>query len=95
MSESSGPARASQTGSATLEGGAGSLAQRLHDLDESEREQAVLELVLAHVSAVLGQTSVEAGDAQRAFEELGFDSLTGVELRNRLESATGLALLSR
>ncbi len=94
LSESSGPARASQTGSATLEGAAGSLAQRLHDLDESEREQAVVELVLAHVSAVLGQTSVEAGDAQRAFEELGFDSLTGVELRNRLESATGLALLS-
>jgi lauroyl/myristoyl acyltransferase/acyl carrier protein len=53
-----------------------------------------MELVLEHVSEVLGGAAVGADDSERAFEELGFDSLTGVELRNRLESAAGLMLPS-
>ena len=73
---------------------AGSLALALEGLEESDRDAAVMELVLAQIAAVLGDTPVEAIDAQRAFEELGFDSLTAVELRNRLCSAAGMQLPS-
>jgi benzoate-CoA ligase family protein len=74
--------------------GAGSLAPRLHTLTDTARDAAVLELVLTQMAAVLGGRSVDAEQAGHAFEELGFDSLTGVELRNRLEQATGLSLPS-
>lgn len=68
--------------------------QLLATADESERDQAMLELVLTHVAAVLGAGPVSETHSASAFEELGFDSLTGVELRNRLEGATGLDLPS-
>jgi benzoate-CoA ligase family protein len=71
-----------------------SLSQMLAELDEAARDRVTLELVLAHMAAVLGEDAVDETCSGRAFEELGFDSLTGVELRNRLESATGLTLPS-
>jgi acyl carrier protein len=49
-------------------------------------------LVCGHVATVSGHASSHDIDAGRAFEDLGFDSLTGVALRNRLQADTGLAL---
>jgi benzoate-CoA ligase len=72
----------------------GSLARTLEGLAEADRGAAVLELVLAQIAAVLGEASVETAHSHRAFEELGFDSLTGVELRNRLEGVLSMTLPS-
>ena len=70
----------------------GSLAAALADLPERERGQVVLDLVRAHVAAVLGHSSPEDVQVDRAFKELGLDSLSGVQLRNRLAAASGLRL---
>jgi acyl carrier protein len=51
-----------------------------------------VELVCLHAATVLGHSGGHDIDAERAFGDLGFESLTGVELRNRLTTETGLAL---
>jgi polyketide synthase 12 len=68
------------------------LLQRLEGLPEDEQHAVLLDLVRSHIATVLGNTSPEAIDPDKAFQELGFDSLTAVEMRNRLKAATGLAL---
>ncbi|MBQ6642139.1 MAG: acyltransferase domain-containing protein, partial [Saccharopolyspora sp.] len=68
------------------------LAAKLAELPESGHRTAVLELLLAQVAAVLGHAGGAAIDPERAFSDLGFDSLTTVELRNALSAATGLDL---
>ncbi|OMC20745.1 type I polyketide synthase [Mycobacterium colombiense] len=68
------------------------LAHRLDGLSEAEQHAVLLDLVRSHIATVLGNTTAEAIDADKAFQELGFDSLTAVEMRNRLKTATGLAL---
>ena len=71
-----------------------SLRARLASVSESEHHRVVLELVCAQVAVVLGHVSPDAVQAKRAFEDLGFDSLAAVELRNRLKAVTGLRLPS-
>ncbi|MGB6206797.1 beta-ketoacyl synthase N-terminal-like domain-containing protein, partial [Mycobacterium sp.] len=68
------------------------LAHRIYGLAEAEQHAVLLDLVRSHIATVLGNTTPEAIDADKAFQELGFDSLTAVEMRNRLKAATGLAL---
>nr|WP_051834158.1 type I polyketide synthase [Streptomyces sp. NRRL S-646] len=77
-------------GGAQAEGGA--LGTRLAGLAEAEQERLLTQLVRDHVATVLGHGSADAVDADRAFNELGFDSLMAVELRNRLGVAAGLQL---
>ncbi|WP_370653180.1 type I polyketide synthase [Mycobacterium sp. 20KCMC460] len=68
------------------------LLQRLDGLPEDEQHAVLLDLVRSHIATVLGSGTPESIPPDRAFQELGFDSLTAVEMRNRLKAATGLPL---
>ncbi|OKJ91369.1 type I polyketide synthase [Amycolatopsis sp. CB00013] len=82
------PARRSGEASGTAE----ALKRDLAGKPEAERVRLLLEVVRVRVAAVLGHESADAIAEDRGFLELGFDSLTAVELRNRLAEATGLRL---
>ncbi|BCB84347.1 hypothetical protein Psuf_016600 [Phytohabitans suffuscus] len=73
-------------------GGRDALARKLAGLGEDERQKALTELVRTEVATVLGFGSPDGVAADREFRQLGFDSLTAVELRNRLSDASGLTL---
>jgi NAD(P)-dependent dehydrogenase (short-subunit alcohol dehydrogenase family) len=77
---------------AVASGARTALEQRLAARPQAEQERVLLELIRAEAAAVLGLASAEAVKARRPFRELGFDSLTAVELRNRLIAVTGLRL---
>jgi acyl transferase domain-containing protein/NADPH:quinone reductase-like Zn-dependent oxidoreductase/acyl carrier protein len=88
-----GPSARPAAASAVADTGtAAVLRQRLAEMPDPERERALLDLVRAHVAAVLGHSSPQAVEVRRPFRALGFDSLTALELRNRLNAATGLRL---
>jgi acyl transferase domain-containing protein/acyl carrier protein len=73
-------------------GAADPLRQKLVGLSAAGSTAVLLELVRAQAAAALGHNDAEAVDAERAFKDLGFDSLTGVDFRNALGRATGLVL---
>jgi acyl carrier protein len=70
----------------------GSLARRLASAPERERPAIALEAVRAEVATVVGHGSADAIEPERPFKDLGLDSLAAVELRNRLNTVTGLRL---
>ena len=87
------PRRAAATGTAAASAsGGGELVARLSDLAEADGRRMLTELICGHVASVLAHASSEMVDVDRSFSELGFDSLTAVEMRNRLDAATGLRL---
>jgi NADP-dependent 3-hydroxy acid dehydrogenase YdfG/acyl carrier protein len=68
------------------------MAQQLRAMSEADRGQALLDAVRTHAAAVLGYDGASSVFTERRFRDLGFDSLTAVELRNRLATITGLRL---
>ncbi|UZI33872.1 type I polyketide synthase [Streptomyces sp. VB1] len=88
-------ARATGAGGADTAGGpapAGELAQRLAAQPREAAAADLAAVVATEVAAALGFSGPEDVEPERAFRELGFDSLTAVDLRNRLSTATGTRL---
>ncbi|MHA4820441.1 beta-ketoacyl reductase, partial [Streptomyces aculeolatus] len=65
------------------------LQRRLSSAGEGERQRILTDLVRTHVATVLGHAGPETVSVDQPFKDIGFDSLTAVELRNRLGAATG------
>ena len=71
---------------------ADALRQRLSGLAPDERQRVLLDLVRSHVATALGRPDPKEVEPKRGLLDLGFDSLTAVEFRNRLGEVTGLRL---
>ncbi|MBS2545272.1 SDR family NAD(P)-dependent oxidoreductase [Catenulispora sp. NL8] len=84
--------RASGTASAVPS--AGELARSLAGKSRTEQERVLTDLVRAEAASVLGHSSADGVGADRAFGELGIDSLTALQMRQRLRTLTGRKLSS-
>ncbi|QSB16015.1 SDR family NAD(P)-dependent oxidoreductase [Natronosporangium hydrolyticum] len=84
--------RARHATTVSVDGEGPTLARSWSNLADAARRRAALTLVLGHTAAVLGHAHPEAVDPDRAFNELGFDSLAAVELRNALSSVLKITL---
>lgn len=65
--------------------------ESLRDLDPGEQRRRLAELVCHHAAVVLGHPNGGDIEAERAFQDLGFTSMSGVELRNRLKTESALS----
>ncbi|MFI0806484.1 SDR family NAD(P)-dependent oxidoreductase [Streptomyces echinatus] len=65
------------------------VARQLASLGEAEQQRFLLQLVRSHAVSALGGGDAESMEPDSPFRDLGFDSLTAVDLRNRLAGATG------
>ncbi|MFJ5772720.1 type I polyketide synthase [Streptomyces sp. NPDC093094] len=81
-----------QHGTAVPDAGAAALAESLARLTESEQRLHLLDLVRTQAAAVLGHTGAADVEPGQVFKEIGFDSVSAVDLRNRLATATGRRL---
>ncbi|CAL9649036.1 Narbonolide_10-deoxymethynolide synthase PikA1, modules 1 and 2 [Streptomyces sp. enrichment culture] len=86
------PARRRSGSGEGVEGSERSLGARVAGLSADERARVLTDLVQGVVAAILGHDDPREVEADRAFQELGFDSLNAVELRNRLNALSGLRL---
>nr|AXL06384.1 beta-ketoacyl synthase [uncultured bacterium] len=87
-----GLVRTGRQAARTASGEDGGLVRKLAGLTVTEQEALLLDLVRGQVAVVLGHADSAGVRADAAFKDAGFDSLTSVELRNRLREATGLKL---
>ncbi|MDN3355697.1 type I polyketide synthase [Actinomadura sp. DC4] len=86
------PAAADREAPARAPGEGSPFTRRLAALNDADRDRALLETVLTHVAVVLGHATPAAVDPRLTFKQLGFDSIAGTELSQRLGTATQLPL---
>ncbi|MGW2426382.1 type I polyketide synthase [Streptomyces sp. NPDC001709] len=85
------PAPASSTGAVPAEeSGESAMARKLAGLPSQEQREELVALLLDTAAVVLGYASADDIDADMTFQEIGFDSLSGVEFRNQVKKDTGV-----
>jgi KR domain/Phosphopantetheine attachment site len=87
-----GLVRVPGSGQAAAAPDSGTLLAQLAGRPEAEQQELILDLVRGQAAAVLGHATSDPVRPGTAFRDLGFDSLTAIELRNRLAMVTGLRL---